>query len=607
MSWTINESLNRFHPQALAWRQAGGRVHTYGPSLLLWRAGWYVNRGDVVISAAFANGPAAGLWSCYSVTKAGQLGASDLSQYVSETASANNGSAVLRAMNLYYVDSAAAAGGSGAQDSPLNDGTSSINSGRGCLVRRGSRISTPFTSMVGNSASATFSWVTWASTGPADDALGVPTTASNAFVSTGNGSLMFCDDLMSEPTGNNNGLGISAASGPIHRVYARRMQMSGPGSGTGDGVLVGQTSAATADANILHTIVLEDCTISGFGGYGIGAEGFRSEQQPTTRPSMIVYGGSISECCNGKTSWGIGVYPPYEAVTSGWTAEGGDIYSRTPTGASVKRVFWTRDNGTLMAWLTENTGTPTTPSAGEYGLSGGLLYVNLGSGIDPGAGSRKVWIHFGFADGVRVVGTTIGAISRFGGADGAALGADNGTANFEVLGADIEDCEGEGVIFHYSLGGHVVGSVIDSCTIGILNQGDAVNARNNLLVDSSGAGLSISDTTGGTLSATNNVVAGNGGAGAAVSGASTLAESYNDYYGNASAVSGQAISAQSLQVDPELAGDIATNPALAAAGLGGPVLRVGAGGYPTIAEYLMQGRDGVRFAFSSPSIGATQR
>jgi len=67
--------------------------------------------------------------------------------------------------------------------------------------------------------------------------------------------------------------------------------------------------------------------------------------------------------------------------TSGWTAVGGGIYSRTTsrTTVNVLSLSHTETVGdrTFYRQLTQNTVTPTTPAAGEFGYSSNVLYVHL--------------------------------------------------------------------------------------------------------------------------------------------------------------------------------------------------------------------------------------
>ena len=85
----------------------------------------------------------------------------------------------------------------------------------------------------------------------------------------------------------------------------------------------------------------------------------------------------------GDTEW---AFWPSKRITSGWTSLGSGIYSQTislsdPGGVTVTTLLDANSNETK---LLRNTGTPTTPAAGEYGYTGGVLYVKLPGSVDPG-------------------------------------------------------------------------------------------------------------------------------------------------------------------------------------------------------------------------------
>lgn len=68
----------------------------------------------------------------------------------------------------------------------------------------------------------------------------------------------------------------------------------------------------------------------------------------------------------------------------GWTSVGGGIYSRSSTSSSALWYVATLADGNgLQTVLTQETGTPTAPSAGEFGYSGSTLYVHLPGDVDP--------------------------------------------------------------------------------------------------------------------------------------------------------------------------------------------------------------------------------
>lgn len=79
--------------------------------------------------------------------------------------------------------------------------------------------------------------------------------------------------------------------------------------------------------------------------------------------------------------------------TSGWSSEGGGVYSRTKDTGTPSGTQWVPSivaGDGYATPLTQNTGTPTTPSAGEWGLSGGVVYVHLPGSVDPNLETVKI-------------------------------------------------------------------------------------------------------------------------------------------------------------------------------------------------------------------------
>lgn len=77
-----------------------------------------------------------------------------------------------------------------------------------------------------------------------------------------------------------------------------------------------------------------------------------------------------------------------EKHTSGWTLSG-QIYQKTLGYTSVLQVVVTSmtetvgDRDDFLFKLVQNTDTPTTPAAGEYGYSGGIIYARLPDDSSP--------------------------------------------------------------------------------------------------------------------------------------------------------------------------------------------------------------------------------
>jgi hypothetical protein len=73
---------------------------------------------------------------------------------------------------------------------------------------------------------------------------------------------------------------------------------------------------------------------------------------------------------------------------SSWVSDGGGVYHHTSTSSATNwfvRSILT-GNG-FETRLTQNSSTPTTPAAGEFGYSGSTLYVRLPGDVNPNTGN----------------------------------------------------------------------------------------------------------------------------------------------------------------------------------------------------------------------------
>lgn len=78
---------------------------------------------------------------------------------------------------------------------------------------------------------------------------------------------------------------------------------------------------------------------------------------------------------------GISAYPRFATVTSGWTLESGTVYRRalTSINANATDVFVVQDvNKTSGLNLVYKVPATTSPSTGQFSVSGGNLYINIG-------------------------------------------------------------------------------------------------------------------------------------------------------------------------------------------------------------------------------------
>lgn len=77
--------------------------------------------------------------------------------------------------------------------------------------------------------------------------------------------------------------------------------------------------------------------------------------------------------------------------TSGWSDQGGGIWSRSDGGVTAFYLYVTTltDANGFELVLAKNTVTPTTPAAGEFGQTGGNYYVHLPGDVSPNSNTIK--------------------------------------------------------------------------------------------------------------------------------------------------------------------------------------------------------------------------
>jgi parallel beta-helix repeat protein len=78
-------------------------------------------------------------------------------------------------------------------------------------------------------------------------------------------------------------------------------------------------------------------------------------------------------------------------ATSGWTNTSGTIWQRTLAAAETD-VYYMQCNVVAIPRLRRTSGTQTAPAVGEFGVSAGVLYINLNSASNPSTQAiRYAW------------------------------------------------------------------------------------------------------------------------------------------------------------------------------------------------------------------------
>ena len=155
-------------------------------------------------------------------------------------------------------------------------------------------------------------------------------------------------------------------TGSVSNIIIRRCRFFGV-KDNGVGLLF--TKESTSTTAEVKDCLIEDCDFFNNGAHGTIVIGC----------SNITY----KRCRawnNGKTATagghGFSARAVRNTVTSGWTLVSGTTYSRT-LSATETDVYYLNSTSSYLR-LTKNTSTPTTPSAGQFGVSTGTLYVNAG-------------------------------------------------------------------------------------------------------------------------------------------------------------------------------------------------------------------------------------
>lgn len=131
-----------------------------------------------------------------------------------------------------------------------------------------------------------------------------------------------------------------------------------------------------------------------------------------------------------------------------------DDASGTTTGIAFDRASWSAMRTTsgfaqsdLLSWygfLTENTGTPTTPSNGEWGHSGGVLYINPpGSPVVADVNTKAEYV-VGGTNGIDFNGCNY--VSLTGRLIGYLYPDNTSNAGYVIRGNGVTNCTFDGVI-----------------------------------------------------------------------------------------------------------------------------------------------------------------
>lgn len=147
-----------------------------------------------------------------------------------------------------------------------------------------------------------------------------------------------------------------------------------PATRGGNGLTIARESTATVWP---QDYIIEDCEFFDNEGHG------------------LFLGGSQNIIVRRCKFYRNGRYDPYgghgfsagannTVASGGWTNAGGTVWQRSLAPAELD-VYYVLSSAPAYSRVRRTAGLPTTPAAGEYGVSGGSLYINLNSASNPGS------------------------------------------------------------------------------------------------------------------------------------------------------------------------------------------------------------------------------
>ena len=159
----------------------------------------------------------------------------------------------------------------------------------------------------------------------------------------------------------------------IRRCFFTNTATAALGIPNGSGLIFGGTDTSTGDTG---DYLIEDSEFFGNPVHGMIVNG--AHDVVVRRCKFYRNGFDAPTGGHGFSS----KYRLQEFTTSGWTNTSGTIWSRALAAYQLD-VYYVITNVSNYGRLTKNISTPTTPAAGEFGVSAGTLYINVGSSTDP--------------------------------------------------------------------------------------------------------------------------------------------------------------------------------------------------------------------------------
>lgn len=147
------------------------------------------------------------------------------------------------------------------------------------------------------------------------------------------------------------------------------------------GLIFGSTATSTGDAS---DFLIEDSEFFKNPGHGLIPNGAHDVRVRRCKFTGNGFGAPFG---------GHGFSSKYRVTdaTSGWTNTSGTIWQRN-LAAYEPDVFYVKTSVSAYKRLDKNTSTPTAPTAGQFGVSAAVLYINVASATNPASqGINYAW------------------------------------------------------------------------------------------------------------------------------------------------------------------------------------------------------------------------
>jgi parallel beta-helix repeat protein len=362
--------------------------------------------------------------------------------------------------------------------------------------------------------------------------------ANNGIVGT------YYDYITIEDLTVSNGLshGVAAGDGCNNLIFNRVVSHS-----NGDNGFV----LYNYDNNPIHDITLNSCIAysNASAGFSIGPFAYNF-----TFNNCRSYQNAQTNAAHGYTSGSAN-----QTYSSGWVNTSGTIYSKGsayPVSLSITTIERVINATDGPYQLTQNTGTPTTPGSGEWGINGGTLYINIGA--DPNGKSIIASQNTCY----NIVYNECFAYSmpKVGGAEGIGISLDDFTNNSTIKKCTIYSNEGPGITVNKGTGNKIIYNTLYSNGGGIAVYSNSYNIDvfNNTIYESTSSGIYVGSFADDVIAKNNIVSAGTGIGIESETSITNCVGNYNLSYGNSGDEwSGHASmhGANDVEADPLLTAD----------------------------------------------------